>query len=222
MIPKDATHLLVVTTEGWDDTSGFFARYERDPGGAWREVEGEDSVVIGRTGMAWGVGLHGDGAPKGRTGPVKVEGDGKSPAGIFMIAEAYGIDERPPAGTTLPYARLTDGHRCVDDAAHAKYNQVFDATGQPETWASAENMLAMGEVYRWVVVVGHNTAARPKAGSCIFLHVWSGRDSTTAGCTAMPREAIEELMRWMKPGKTVFVALPAAELEALRADWGLP
>lgn len=186
-------------------------------------MEGEVDVVIGRTGLAWGVGVHGDGAPSGRPGPVKTEGDGKSPAGVFLIRDAFGTAERAPDGSRLPYAQLTDGHRCVDDAASERYNQVFDATGMKETWASAEHMRGLGEVYRWVVVVGHNgPPAKPRAGSCIFLHVWSGPESVTAGCTAMPREALEELMRWMAPGKTVLVALPAAELAALRKDWGLP
>ena len=191
-------------------------------------------MVIGRTGLAWGRGLHGHGAPRGRSGPVKVEGDGKSPAGVFPIDGAYGYDPTPPDGTELPYTQLTESWRCVDDPASPRYNQVFDATGIPETWASAENMRAMGDAYRWVVVVAHNSisdahggqpdrqAARPGAGSCIFLHVWSGPQAVTAGCTAMPREALEDLMRWMPPYGTIFVALPAAELAALRKDWGLP
>jgi L,D-peptidoglycan transpeptidase YkuD (ErfK/YbiS/YcfS/YnhG family) len=81
------------------------------------------------------------------------------------------------------------------------------------------------EAYRWGVVVEHNTGwgREPGAGSCIFLHIWSGPASPTAGCTAMDAGRLLELMHWLDPLRTpVLVQLPLAAYDRLRADWDLP
>jgi hypothetical protein len=75
--------MVVVTTPGWDATKGELRRFERNEGGAWHTVGAALPVVIGRTGAAWGTGLHE--VPAGDGGPVKHEGDGRSPAGVFAI-----------------------------------------------------------------------------------------------------------------------------------------
>ena len=61
----------------------------------------------------------------------------------------------------------------------------------------------------------------PGAGSCIFLHVWSGPDSNTVGCTAIPKRDVYKLLQLLEP-ETVFVLLPRAEYRALQDQWGLP
>jgi len=51
---------------------------------------------------------------------------------------------------------------------------------------SHEDMLRPDDLYRYVLIIGYNTPKPvPGAGSCIFLHVWRGKDSSTAGCTAI-------------------------------------
>ena len=63
----------------------------------------------------------------------------------------------------------------------------------------------------------------PKRGSCIFLHVWRGPESTTIGCTAMDEPRLVELLRALEPAsKPAFVLLPRAEYDALAMAWGLP
>ena len=73
--------LLLVTTSSWDTPNGALQRYIwEDEGGNWNEVGNEIPVLIGKKGLGWGRGLH---TSQGLTGPVKKEGDLKSPAGIF-------------------------------------------------------------------------------------------------------------------------------------------
>jgi L,D-peptidoglycan transpeptidase YkuD (ErfK/YbiS/YcfS/YnhG family) len=72
-------------------------------------------------------------------------------------------------------------------------------------------------LYDWVIVVGHNEARTPGAGSCIFLHVGAG---PTAGCTAMAKPALAELLAWLEPETAVFLVLPAPALDTLRARLG--
>jgi len=63
----------------------------------------------------------------------------------------------------------------------------------------------------------------PGDGSCIFLHQWDGPDSSTAGCTAMAGEHIEEIVRWVNgDSRAILVQLPEPEYQRLRAHWQLP
>jgi L,D-peptidoglycan transpeptidase YkuD (ErfK/YbiS/YcfS/YnhG family) len=216
-IPEATRQLVLVTTPGWQATEGTLTRWEREPGGAWRRAGEPIAVVVGRGGLGWGRGLHGAGAPAGREGPAKVEGDGRAPAGTFRLGAAYGYDD----GDWPRYTRLGPSWVCVDDPASSRYNQVFDAAAATVDWKSAETMRRADELYRLLVVVEHNSEARPSGGSCIFLHVWSGPGSTTVGCTAMPLTSLDALARWLGP-TAVYVALPEHELAALGRAWGLP
>ncbi len=222
-IPQDATRLLVVRSSDWSATTATLTRFSRERGGQWQEHGDPVAVVLGRSGLGWGRGLHGESAPAGHEGPLKAEGDGRSPAGVFAVGPSYGYDAAPPEGSTAPYFELTPTWQCVDDGASDRYNMVFDTDGSTTSWTSFETMRREDELYRRVVFVGHNTMpAVAGGGSCIFLHVWRGPDSVTSGCTAMALAPLEEVVRFIDPGHTLLVQLPNDEFEALRSAWGLP
>jgi L,D-peptidoglycan transpeptidase YkuD (ErfK/YbiS/YcfS/YnhG family) len=105
----------------------------------------------------------------------------------------------------------------------SRYNQLADEAKTRKDWSSAEDMRRTDDLYRLVVWVGHNDApVVPGGGSCIFLHLRSGPEATTAGCTAFDLEPMERLLRWLDPAsRPVLVQLPAAEYRS-HAAWGLP
>ena len=218
----DARQLAIVVTPGWNAVTGTLRRFARSgPTRAWEPAAPPVPVVIGRTGLAWG-----DAAlARGVADPIKHEGDGRSPAGAFPLDTAFGFAARSDMPwIRLPYAALQPGSDCVDDEASAYYNTVVDkATVAHVDWTSAEHMRQVAQ-YRLGVIVGYN-AGRPTAGrgSCIFLHIWGGPASTTAGCTALEASALEALVRWLDGTRhPALVQLPAAEYERLREAWGLP
>jgi L,D-peptidoglycan transpeptidase YkuD (ErfK/YbiS/YcfS/YnhG family) len=51
--------------------------------------------------------------------------------------------------------------------------------------------------------MGVNPKRVPGAGSAFFLHVSSGRP--TAGCVAVPRSNMVDLLRWLKPGALIAI-----------------
>jgi D-alanyl-D-alanine dipeptidase len=78
-------------------------------------------------------------------------------------------------------------------------------------------------LYKWGVVVDHNPAAIPGAGSCIFLHVWKNAASPTAGCTAMRESDLAGLIRWLDPARhPILVQMPRAVYRSLPAEYNLP
>ncbi len=232
-IPTDTTQLVVGISADWDATAVELRLFDRTAGGAWTQKGEPWAGRIGRSGLAWGRGLHGDGSPPDFDGPIKAEGDGRAPAGVFPIGHAYGYAERPLDGCRLPYTQLTEGWRCVDDPASSSYNRVLDATDLQPDWASAETMRRDDDLYAWVVEIEHNRGGDPDgasmgrptpgAGSCIFFHVWADGDSPTAGCTAMAPNKIESLLVALRPeAQPVYVALPRDAYRRLTRGWSLP
>jgi len=219
---KGSQQVLLVLTDGWDAVNGTMQRFERGPGDvAWRAIGPAVSVVVGKSGLAWGRGIT---SPPG-SGPVKREGDGKAPAGVFRLSSAFGQSREKPPGWQLPYRYLDDNVECVDDAASASYNQLTTrGAGAPAGWSSSEKMW-QEPLYKWGVVVDHNVtpAVQAGGGSCIFLHTWKGPDRGTAGCTAMEEPALKTTIGWLAPARhPLLVQLPRAEYDRLKKAWGLP
>ena len=123
----------------------------------------------------------------------------------------------------MPYLPLAPAHECVDDGASAHYNTTVDRTRVPRVdWASSEKMRSIS-LYRLGVMVGYNRPPRSGRGSCIFLHVWDGPRSVTAGCTAMDEAALRAVVQWMEPARRpTLVQLTEGAYAARRAEWGLP
>jgi D-alanyl-D-alanine dipeptidase len=212
--------LVLVTTEDWDATAAELRCFARArAGGAWRPVSASRRAVVGRNGLAWGLGLHGGPSDDG---PVKREGDGRAPAGVFDFDEVFGY-ARPAAAeiSQFPYRQLTDDLAGVDDPRSRHYNRIVSKSVCD--WQSAEVMRRPDDLYRWGVVVRHNWEPRPGYGSCIFLHRWEGPARGTAGCTALAAEHLEVLIRWLdRRRQPLLVQLPAAEYAARKAAWRLP
>ena len=209
--------LIVVTSKGWDDIQGTAQRYERH-GQTLQKLEAPFAVVLGKNGMGWGKGLLDIGQPEG---PVKQEGDGKAPAGMFKLGTAFGY--APSAETRLPYLPLTPTIECVDDSQSTRYNKLVDGAVVDKDWSSSERMRRSDELYRQGIVIQHNTPATPAAGSCIFFHIWRGPTAPTRGCTAMDPADIARLFDWLDPSKSpVLVQLPEVQYEQMRERWKLP
>lgn len=220
-VPGYSRQMVVVVTPDWGSTSGTLLRFERaDSTRAWVRVGEPVDVVVGRAGLGWGRGLHT--APV--AGPRKAEGDGRAPAGVFALTDAFGYSPSDSAATGLPYLHATPDLECVDDHESAHYNRLVDRSRVVPDWNSHEEMRRRDVLYRRGVVVAHNdTPTVPGGGSCIFLHVWRGPASTTSGCTAMAEPALAEVMRWLDAGAApVLVQLPFREYRRLQGDWSLP
>jgi len=221
-----AEQIIVVTTPGWDSTTGVLHRFERaSPAAPWRATGAPAPVVVGRTGLAWGVGFDAVDASEPGAAPHKREGDGRSPAGVFPLDTTFGFAPRDSmTWLRTPYAPLTPESDCVDDTASVHYNTVVPRNLVPRVdWASAEHMRRIDQ-YRIGVIVGYNASPVVRGrGSCIFLHIWEGPRSTTAGCTAFDATYLQQVMAWLDPRKRpALVQLPAAQYARLRAHWGLP
>ena len=220
---SDARQMVVVTTPGWNVDHGTLRTYARTANG-WKDIGAPAPVTIGKAGAAWGLGLN---APR-HDGPIKREGDLRSPAGVFDIGEAFGYAAK--ADTAMPYRALTASDYCVDVSGSPQYNRIVDAkvVGEKAVEGSTEPMRRDIHVhgdqrYAQGFVIEHNPQQRARGGSCIFAHLWKSPVDATTGCTAMAPSLMHRLLAWLRPDEhPVFVLLPAPAYEKLRSEWHLP
>lgn len=223
---RSSTEIVVVTTADWNSPQGVLRRYERSKTSKkWKAIGEPIAVMVGKTGLAWGSGIiHVDAPISSTNEPMKKEGDGRAPAGVFRLSKIFGYAPQAQPGWKMPYLSLTSSVECVDDTASKFYNQVVDRSAVSPDWNSSEHMLRSDDLYRWGILVEHNSSpAVAGGGSCIFMHIWRGPGQPTVGCTAMPQADLESLIAWLDPARTpLLVQLPEAQYKSLRKSWRLP
>lgn len=204
-IPTSSQQLLLVTTQDWHTPKGWLQRYQRNGSGSdWQPVGKAIEVVVGEKGLAW----RGDIEPITENQDlIKSEGDMRTPIGVFRIGPAFGFPS-VVQNMQIPYQPLMESTICVDDSESRYYNQMIDAgkITHPD-WHSAERMHTIPQ-YELGAVIQYNTAKPiPKAGSCIFMHIWRSPTSGTHGCVAMEKENLRVVLTWLDPEKEPVIGI---------------
>lgn len=191
--------LIVVLSAELNATNGTMQRYEKEK--VWRKIGEEIPVVLGRNGLGY----------SDQKNPLKKEGDGRSPAGVFPISSTFGYDEHP--NSAMPYHYADEKLICVDDIEDERYNTfaLLDPLTPPKSF---ENMRRSDDVYRNGAVIGYNTSGEKGRGSCIFIHLNHSDHRPTSGCTAMDEAPLIELLHWLDPQKNPqILQIPKSECE---------
>lgn len=213
-LPQNIKQIVLVTTGSWESHEGELRRFSRTKSG-WEPVGDKIPVSLGRNGIAWGKGLQSEVS----NAPLKREGDGKAVAGIFNFGAAFGYAPHPPDGVKLQYRQATSSDFYVDDVNSPQYNQWASwNSSSAAPWKSAERMRRDDLLYEFGIVVRQNESpVVPGKGSAVFFHVWRQPGAPTSGCTAMARNDLLVLMRWLDPGQNpLLIQVPESELNNLK------
>jgi D-alanyl-D-alanine dipeptidase len=204
---KNSTQLVAVTASSWDTPNAQLRLWQRkSTNDRWKPASRPLPAVVGSKGVGWGFDYRTLAGASGQ--PIKHEGDGRSPAGVFKIGVKFGCDANPSTG----YLQLKESTVCVDDTASAHYNTLVDSDGVKKDWNSAEEMRKI-DLYRHGAVIDYRTSASAKAGSCIFFHIWSAPDKGTSGCTAVAEDTMAQVQKWLRDdGHGSFLLAPKSEL----------
>ena len=149
----------------------------------------------------------------GRSGMVaaadKREGDGASPLGVWPLRRVlYRPDREPAPKTGLPVAALKPDDGWCDAPGDPAYNRPVRLPYP----ASAEQMWREDGVYDLIVILGHNDDPPVSPmGSAIFLHLMQPDGAPTAGCVALRRADMLDLLARARPGDALAI-LPATPL----------
>lgn len=131
----------------------------------------------------------------GRSGrrALKREGDGGTPLGrLRLLAVCWRPDRGLPPRTALPLRRLRPDDGWCDAVGDRNYNRPV----RHPYPASAEAMWRTDRLYDIVVVLDANIRPRAQGrGSAIFMHLARPDYAPTAGCVALSRRDLHEVLR---------------------------
>lgn len=225
-IPAATRQLIVALAPHWDDSSASLQRWEKT-GETWNPVGTPIPTRLGKSGLAWGRGLH----PTGLPGPQKKESDNRAPAGVFTLGGAYGYAPSAsiPRKPSLSYHQVTPSDLWVEDTTSPDYNRHLRLpTGTlPRTdWEKAQQMKQNDPAHSLKLFIAHNAAEQTLAGagSAIFFHIWRQDGAKpSSGCTVMPETDLKTLIAWVDPARNpLYVLLPREVYENYKAAWNLP
>jgi L,D-peptidoglycan transpeptidase YkuD (ErfK/YbiS/YcfS/YnhG family) len=125
----------------------------------------------------------------------KLEGDGKSPTGIFRLGKLYSYEKR--LNTLLENQQVTTEDKWIDDPNSKDYNTYVKGATKAKSY---ENLLLKNDAYKYCLVIEYNTNPIVKGkGSAIFFHLGVKKPYFTAGCVAIDEEKMKLVVNWLDP-----------------------
>nr|DAQ49278.1 MAG TPA: putative carnitine operon oxidoreductase [Caudoviricetes sp.] len=184
---EETDHLILAVGDGADQSSLTLWYYERG-------TDGRLSEVFGTRGTCGRAGITAD----------KVEGDKKTPAGLYSFLMAFGLKDDP--GSQISYRKVQDGDCFVDDVGSRYYNQYVKGGEAQVDWRSAEVLKNQGSCYNYALVLDYNKDCVPGRGSAIFLHCPKVvNDTYTAGCIGIPEERMKTILTRAKADAKILI-----------------
>jgi L,D-peptidoglycan transpeptidase YkuD (ErfK/YbiS/YcfS/YnhG family) len=184
-----ATRLIMVSVPTMQSTVAHVRTFERlSPAAVWEPRSMAEPAVVGMRGIAWG-DIYASLAKNDE--PVKREGDHRTPAGVYRISATFGAENtKLPGHLTLMPAKQF----CVEDSSSRFYGRIVPQSVAGER-TSGEDM-ATYPLYRRGLVIDYPARPKDQAGSCIFLHVWSGPEAGTEARIGLPEERVAYFQDW--------------------------
>lgn len=226
-ISNATQQLLLGVADTWNNSTVTLQRFERGPQG-WVAIGNSWPGRLGKSGLVWGLGVH----PNPPGARVKAESDNRSPAGVFLLfggqdSGVYGYDRDIRRSPQTPYTQVQPNDLWFEDPRSPAYNRHVRLPGPPRNEMEKKAQMKQNDyAHALKLFILHNAGPRvvPHAGSSIFFHIWRQNGGLpTAGCTTMAEANLRALIAWLQPAAhPVFVLLPRAEYQQLRAAWQLP
>jgi L,D-peptidoglycan transpeptidase YkuD (ErfK/YbiS/YcfS/YnhG family) len=204
--------VVIVTTSGWSTIHGTIEAWQLGSDNVWRRVMAPYNANIGINGWV--------------DGTRRVQGDHRTPTGIYRLRQAFG--RSPDPGSGLGYHRLTTANYWAGDQRDPKTYNIFQFS-HPATaiWrtSQSEHLYDIQPAYQYVLPIDWNlaggvhrasdgqyvatTPANVRLGSAIFLHCYgtTGPHGYTLGCVNTHPAKIAELMRWLDPAALPMIAM---------------
>ena len=203
----DARQVIVVEAPRWSSTEGTLTAFEKS-NGEWVIAQPTVRAQLGYGGLV--------------RGDKRRPGTGTVPPGVFDILSGFGRKADP--GTDLDYVQVDRNDAWTYNPKVPSTYNVFQEADR--TWKSyggyVEELWDMGMQYDYVAVLDYNLPEGPirtdakgirrsitppntSRGGGIFLHVDNG--NKTAGCVAVKRSVMRDLMRWLDPDKDPVIVI---------------
>jgi L,D-peptidoglycan transpeptidase YkuD (ErfK/YbiS/YcfS/YnhG family) len=134
----------------------------------------------------------------------KREGDGGTPRGVYHPRRLwFRADRHPRPSTRLPARAIGPVDAWDEDPGSRSYNRPV----RRNRGADGDRLMRTDALYDFIVEIDHNTRPRVAGrGSAVFLHLARPRFAPTAGCVAMTRGAMLQLLKRLGPATRIIIS----------------
>ncbi|MDD5149251.1 MAG: L,D-transpeptidase family protein [Flavobacterium sp.] len=172
--------LLVVYNEQPESFTSVFVALEKK----------DDKWIVKQEPITAGIGKNGFALSN-----QKIEGDGKSPTGIFRLGKLFSYEKQ--TNTLLENQQTTKDDKWIDDVNSPDYNKHVSGDTDAKSY---ENLLLSNDAYKYCTVIEYNTNPVVKGkGSAIFFHLATKVPNFTSGCIAINEEYMKSMIDWLDP-----------------------
>ena len=133
----------------------------------------------------------------------KREGDGGTPRGSFRLRQLWWRSDRlaRPA-TLLPARRIGPQDAWCEDPADRRYNRAMVIASD----GAGDRLRRADQLYDLIIELDHNTRPRvSRRGSAVFVHIARPGLAPTAGCVAMPKPRLRQLLARLGPKTRIII-----------------
>lgn len=198
---EEAEQLLIVAAYSEDATGVWVSLHQKQSDGSWHMIMTSPGF-IGRNGL-------------GKT----MEGDGKTPTGVFHFNRAFGIADDP--GCAISYVKVDDDTYWSGDPRDGyHYNELVsirDLPGLDLESGDSEHIVDYPYHYQYCLNISYNEEGIPGRGSAIFLHCLGPAKPFTGGCVAIPEDQMRYVMQTIDSDTAVVIDTYEALSDG--ADW---
>jgi L,D-peptidoglycan transpeptidase YkuD (ErfK/YbiS/YcfS/YnhG family) len=140
---------------------------------------------------------------KAGIGNKKIERDNITPKGTFEIVKIYYRGDRiKKIYSKIKAFKINNKMGWCDDSNSKKYNQLIKLPSK----YTHEKLYRKDNVYDLVIVLNYNMSPIIKnKGSAIFIHVAKKNYKKTAGCIALKKKHLIQLVKEVKEKTTVTI-----------------
>ncbi|MBA4317342.1 MAG: hypothetical protein C0412_02975 [Flavobacterium sp.] len=193
---ENVGQLLVVYNEKTESYTAVFVALEKK----------DNNWFVKQEPIAAGIGKNGFALPL-----QKLEGDGKSPTGIFKLGKLFSYEKQ--TNTLLENQQTSKEDKWIDDVNSPDYNKHVSGATDAKSY---ENLLLNTDVYKYCTVIEYNTNPVIKGkGSAIFFHLCIKENCFTAGCVAIKEDYMKLMVNWLDPKQNPTIIM--GNLDVLKA-----
>jgi L,D-peptidoglycan transpeptidase YkuD (ErfK/YbiS/YcfS/YnhG family) len=136
-------------------------------------------------------------------GKKRTEGDYITPKGTYKIVKIYYRKDRiKKISSQFKLIKISKNMGWCDDPNSKKYNQLIKLPNK----YSYETLYKKSNIYDLLLVLDYNLNPIIKnRGSAIFIHVAKKNYKSTAGCIALKKKDLLELVKLIKKNTKIFI-----------------
>ncbi len=136
---------------------------------------------------------------------AKREGDGATPRGRFRAVRLwFRADRLQRPRTLLPVQEIRRADAWCEDPSNRRYNRSFRRSANEP----GDRLWRDDHLYDLIIEIDHNTRPRVAGrGSAVFIHLARPAYAPTAGCVALTRGAMRQLLRRLGPRTRITIQI---------------